>query len=102
MSKLVINSKNINNDVIPSITETITHLNNALNYINLVSIPNECDISMTQSKNDIESIKNNLNSLKEWCDTSVLLLSKIEEKYVGEASSLPNNIIELRQNKIKE
>lgn len=101
MARLKFDSKNIDNVIIPSIKDSIVHLNSALDNINNVSIPNECDINLVNSKNDIESVKSNLNSLNDWCNRSISLFKNVEDKYIGEAMLLPNDIMPLRKNKIK-
>lgn len=102
MAKLRIDFKNLDKLIIPSITKTISHLNNALEYIETTSIPSESDVNLYGSKSDIESVKKNLSLLEEWCRTSSTLYKKLEEKYIGEATLLPNNIMPLRKNRIKE
>lgn len=101
MSKLIIHTDGINNIIIPSLNNAIIHINNALNNIALMSIPSECNINLVSSKTNVEVIKTNLISLKEWCNESITLYLKLEDKYIGEASLLPNNIMSIRQNKIK-
>lgn len=102
MAKLKIDFNNLDNVIVPSITKTISHLNTALEYIETTSIPSESDVTLYSSKCDIESVKNNLSTLKDWCSTSSTLYKKLEEKYIGEATLLSNNIMPLRKNRIKE
>lgn len=102
MPSLKIESKKLESIIIPSIEKSIFSINSALDFINNASIPNECNISLINSKNDIESVKENLNELKSWCSLSILQYKNIEEKYIGETIFLPNNTIPLRKNKINE
>ena len=102
MPKLSIDLKKLNDTIIPSLETTITHLNIALDYINSSQVPDESTISLNTTKNDIKSVTNKIKELKNWCSDSVIAYQQLEEKYIEQAMLLPEDIIPLRKNRIKE
>lgn len=101
MSKLYFNTKGINNIIIPSLEDTINNLNSALNELNSSSIPNECNINLNVSINDIESVKSSLQNIKNWCQDSINIYNRTEDSFINEAMLLPKNLMPLRNTKIK-
>lgn len=81
MSKLYFDYDGINNEVIPSINDTLIKLDNALTVCNNIVAPPDPALAsiLTSARTDIEQNIKDLNKVKEWLEkSSRIYKSRIE------------------------
>lgn len=95
MSKLFFDYNGINNEIIPSINETLIKLNNALFICNNIVAPSDASLSsiLSDTKKELNNNITELKKIKEW-------LEKSSRIYKNRISSMENSISNSAINKI--
>ena len=102
MTKLYYNTNGMNSVILPSITRTISNLNDAASRLSRCSVPYESNVSLWYMSSEIQSIQSSLNNLKCWCEDSNNTFNNKEDAFENDIRMLSNAIIPLRNKRIKE
>lgn len=100
MSKVYLNSTNLNSGFVIRINDSINAVNKALNYFNYFDIPYDFKKRSTLKsiESTLTSVKNELNYIKNWVVDSNSNYNTLINNLKNQANSLPSYQIKQRNN----
>ena len=103
MTKLTLKETDLSKIIIPNLEYAIDKLNSAVNEASKLAIPNDFKYSknLIQLLEDIASIRNNINSIKEWLYQSNIQIDNTLKELENELNTIKNIEIKKRESAIK-